>query len=176
MTCLVRVELWTFNCELSTAFSFTQNVSSRRAPNSFVSLTYANTAEWGPKTSKQHATISSITCNSNPFAKFRKTHNHYRFSDLSNKRRRADIPVSGIPRFPVFYSPISFRLDPLALLKTYNCELTTTLSARRHFHLGNRTNLKVGHYQHLQQAAVALRFSHFRFSIFEFRFSRIYRL
>jgi hypothetical protein len=45
-------------------------------------------------------TISSVTFNFTDRHPTRKTPNHYRFSYLSNKCRRADIPVSGIPLSP----------------------------------------------------------------------------
>ncbi len=92
--------------------------------NSFVSPTYANSGGWGAEGSKHRATTSSITFNIAAPRPIRKTPNHYRVSHLSNKCRRADIPVSGITHFPssTFRFPYAHRLP--ASLRTDNCELT----------------------------------------------------
>jgi hypothetical protein len=164
----LNFQLCTFHCR----FPLPRRFSSRRAANSFVSPSYAIPRSGALKfqsSTPQSQALLSIPIRSPSSAK--------PITIIDS----ATYPINGgAPTFPYRESPAflfsipQFRLHRLALLKTYNCELTTTLSARRHFHLGNRTNLKVGHYRHLHQAAVALRFSHFLFS--SFGFSRIYRL
>jgi hypothetical protein len=122
-------------CVSPTAKSFVSPTYIKSARKSFASPTYADSGGWGSEISKQRATTSSITFNCPRRRPIFKTRNHYRFSHLSNKCRRADIPVSGIAPFYYFLFPtvqFPFASHALASLKPYNCELTTTLSARRH--------------------------------------------
>ncbi len=76
----------------------------------------------GLKSQSSARTTSSITFTFHPFAEFRKMANHYRFSTLSNRCRRADILDSG-NGLSIFQFPSACAA--FALLKTDHCELTT---------------------------------------------------
>ena len=83
-----------------------------------------------PRSAPQPQVLLSISM---PSPKSGNPVNHYRFTYLSHKCRRADILISGISQFSCFLFSIFQFLVVLSLLKTDNCELITKMSARRHF-------------------------------------------